>query len=348
MKKYTLPFIFIISTLKIFSQSPVTIEVNDIVDGGDSFIISTANPIGVFDIVTTGADITWDFSDLTPLQQDTIYWVDATDTDPSYFLLWFSSDIAEQFVQAFSTDSFSIEDVYNFYDRSADKFKQTGIAGTYLDIPIISSFDDDDIVLDFPVAYENIDSSTSGFSFDFLGLFSFTETRNRKNITDGWGTITTPYGTFNVVRLKSELQVEDVIESSGVEIPFSYASNEYKWLAKEMGVPVLQITTQVIAGTETVTRVAYQDSARIITGIQNVISEDDFLVYPNPATDRINISYSGSFITEIRIYDVSGKLIREYPYSNELNISDLEAGVYFVKLYSENKLIAQKKMIRVP
>lgn len=62
--------------------------------------------------------------------------------------------------------------------------------------------------------------------------------------------------------------------------------------------------------------------------------KNNFTVYPNPANDVINVSNLGNLeITKASITDVNGRIVKEVNSSFEtINISDLNAGVYFLKI----------------
>lgn len=63
-------------------------------------------------------------------------------------------------------------------------------------------------------------------------------------------------------------------------------------------------------------------------------------IYPNPASDILHIDFTSNIeASELRILDINGKLIRNvneiYP-SNQLNISDLKAGIYLIEMRAKN------------
>lgn len=73
--------------------------------------------------------------------------------------------------------------------------------------------------------------------------------------------------------------------------------------------------------------------------VDRTLSTDDFFknnfaVYPNPATDVINISNVNSLeISAATITDINGRIVKEFRSSIEsINISDLNSGVYFLKI----------------
>ena len=61
-------------------------------------------------------------------------------------------------------------------------------------------------------------------------------------------------------------------------------------------------------------------------------------VYPNPATDVLNISLSnGTSIETVNIYNVSGKLVNNTKLNgNQIDISQLNNGVYMVEVLTAN------------
>jgi hypothetical protein len=73
-------------------------------------------------------------------------------------------------------------------------------------------------------------------------------------------------------------------------------------------------------------------------------------LYPNPARDYINLQYSNSNTESIKdcsVYDISGKLmLRETGEVNQLNIANLQTGMYFIKVVGSGKVIYQGKFIK--
>jgi hypothetical protein len=71
--------------------------------------------------------------------------------------------------------------------------------------------------------------------------------RTRSSIADGWGVLTTPFGIFNTIRVKSVLIQDDSVhlDSLGVNIPLYREITQYKWLANGEGIPVLQVNVEL-------------------------------------------------------------------------------------------------------
>ncbi len=79
-----------------------------------------------------------------------------------------------------------------------------------------------------------------------------------------------------------------------------------------------------------------------------VITKDDITVYPNPATDVINIkSGKNNSKFNVSIYSTTGQLVvRSENNKGSINISDLTKGVYLVKIDQENARTVVKKIIK--
>jgi type IX secretion system substrate protein len=74
------------------------------------------------------------------------------------------------------------------------------------------------------------------------------------------------------------------------------------------------------------------------------ISESDLaniILYPNPVQDVLFIKTQEQIET-IKIYTLQGNLIKEATLVNEVNVSNLASGMYFIQLSSEGKTVTKK------
>ena len=79
------------------------------------------------------------------------------------------------------------------------------------------------------------------------------------------------------------------------------------------------------------------------TASNNEINNFEFEIYPNPVIDIINLTFENNFesIFKIEIYDTLGRLSftqNKFSTANKLslNISELERGIYILKLYNND------------
>jgi len=71
-------------------------------------------------------------------------------------------------------------------------------------------------------------------------------------------------------------------------------------------------------------------------------------IYPNPANDILTIVDSGRQINSIRIFDVTGGLMKSIDsqlVNHSIVIRDLKSGIYFIELYSNSTRISVKKFL---
>lgn len=81
------------------------------------------------------------------------------------------------------------------------------------------------------------------------------------------------------------------------------------------------------------------DDCTVITTFSNDIDSIAFSLYPNPASDFINIS-TIEVVNKVRVFDMTGRLVKDFSPNKSnlsLDISDLNKGVYLVQINSGNK-----------
>jgi hypothetical protein len=68
-------------------------------------------------------------------------------------------------------------------------------------------------------------------------------------------------------------------------------------------------------------------------------------MYPNPASDQINLAFSDDQIREISISDASGKILISNQISGltyQMDISGLPAGIYFIAVNNDSGRTVKK------
>jgi hypothetical protein len=71
----------------------------------------------------------------------------------------------------------------------------------------------------------------------------------------------------------------------------------------------------------------------------------EYSVYPNPIIDKLYISYYHAFEGKAIIYDLTGKEVYQKALqrsSNQLDLSELQKGIYFLSIISSNSSTTQK------
>ena len=82
----------------------------------------------------------------------------------------------------------------------------------------------------------------------------------------------------------------------------------------------------------------------------------EFMIYPNPAKDILNIKLSGVFnVSSMYIYDTTGKILLQDQVSNtqstptmtrQIDVSSFQSGIYFVKLIDNDREITRKLIVQ--
>ena len=82
----------------------------------------------------------------------------------------------------------------------------------------------------------------------------------------------------------------------------------------------------------------------VMSNISEIENSNYFTVFPNPATNELNIDAELSFINnQLKIYSISGRLENNYLIKGKkINISNLSKGVYFIEINDGTKLYYSK------
>jgi len=70
-------------------------------------------------------------------------------------------------------------------------------------------------------------------------------------------------------------------------------------------------------------------------------NQSDISIYPNPVIDKLFIQ-GLSNPTKISVYNVLGKLVLSKTTSSEINVDNLQSGIYIIKIVDEQKEIVKK------
>ncbi len=359
-------FLFCFSLHSLTAQ--ITIDQDDFADAGDTARMSVAvwNPLLNYSAADT--NYTWDFSSLqwqsqyvdeflNPLTTGTLYAITFSNTGINPY----RSNIAKAADNSLTTlpilSSVFTEGV-NFYYKTSSLYRQRGlgmkVSGFSTPVPMSHA----DTLYRFPMNYGNQDAAYSDYKVNVPNLGTYVHKQHRTNEVDGWGTLITPFGTFDVLRVKTEIQGSDSIYIDTLNGGFKVDNDiqrEYKWFGKNQFEPLLQINTQAgifgqFQGFEFVTKIVYRDSVRFLpTGIFDMAKDEiQFSVFPNPSNGSFFVSVPADLTSAtIKLTDISGRLIlqREMNMPTEqVNTEALAKGIYILTLQS-NRGTASKKLV---
>jgi len=347
------------------SYSQVVITHDDMPNVNEIYRLKLNTDIGNsdFDYTLSGQNFIWDIIDIdfTGERQDTFLKVSST---PLIYNIYFSNtqDTARKATIAcprnisLPVPGIDIKDIIFFYKESTDKYSEVGFGATINDIPMPIKYNKPDELYNFPITYGDKDTSYSRFNFNLPDYGYFGESKRRINHVDGWGILATEKGNFPVMRIKSQIDIEDTIfyEAYSQGFKFNRTETEYKWIGTQKGIPLLFVIERM----NTINMEVYD------TMFMNTASINDFLhttqlftVYPNPANDNITISTLIKENTglEILILDILGNTVMRKYFENiphgyfveRINIADLgvTSGTYYIKFKLKDSIIVNKIII---
>jgi hypothetical protein len=319
------------STLAAHAQTPISITRDDMPNTGDTLRVSQTVQLAGPSLNVRGANQTWNYAGLRPLTQRVTNYQSVGST-PTLLQLTFGTILsgANRATIATRYDLTTLQElglmvgsVYGFFNESASDYRQVGFGipiptgTTTIDAPVTyRNQQRQDVVYRFPVTYEKRDSSESEFAVDLTGTAYLRDQQKRVNTADAWGTLITPFGTFETLRVVSTLYTRDSVSVSGAPgvVVTRPVSREYKWLGKNQGIPLLQVTTQLVAGNEVVTSVVYRDIYRRSGGVlatNNTLAEKTLAAYPNPlpATADLRLVLPEAGAVTLTATDLAGRLL---------------------------------------
>ncbi len=332
----------------------IIVSDSDMTLPGDIIITSTGLNIDFVNYEETGENYFWDFSQLIPVSQAVDTFIGITDV-PFLVALYFGdkSNLVKKDNNTIPIPDFPITKQYSFLKNTSSSYNNAGVMYTISGIPIPLKYNSPDILYRFPIEYGNTGSSFAEYAFGADNFGFISKEISRTNTVDGWGTITTPYGTFEVLRLKSDVVELDsiYIDSLGMGAPLYREYTEYSWLGKNHKIPLLKITSSFGGAI-----VTYLDSLRFPSAINDklISFNNEIIVFPNPTTDFVNISLELFSLSDIivDIFDVNGNLVAnkimhsQMPGKVDVKMNmqqiGLKSGVYFLKITIDNKQIVKR------
>jgi hypothetical protein len=286
MKTTNLIFYCVLIVNAIYGQ--VTVNNNDMPIPGDTLYYTQHIGTLPADPTNTGPNFTWDYSALYGNNQRLDSFIAVTSA-PLFSVATFNNplDPLHKATVALKTHApqigigslspITFQDFYTFYRNKPTEFAIVGVAATVsingstpANLP--AKYSNLDILYKFPLIFGNYDSSLSSYKFDLGASGYFSEKRFRKNWVDGYGSLTTPFGTFNTIRVKSFSEIEDTVYFNNFPLKFKRYETVYSWLAPGFHGPLLRITYNSLSANNPGTPSAeYFDFNKLLNSIKSVL-----------------------------------------------------------------------------
>ncbi len=331
----------------------------------DSVLMTTVTAPTTTAQTVNGANQTWNESSLSGIESYQKF-VAPLSTPPLLAIQFLTSDFALNLTGGFG-GGFSVTEGYEYYNYNATntrlEIKGTGFSITPptspIGIPISAVYDNADVIYRFPVTYGDADSSVSNYTTNINIPISGTITINadiirhqkRVNHVDAWGSMTTPAGTFNVLRVASNLTRVDSVVSTFITQGFPSNTTEYKWLANGKKIPILQINEN--NNTATVTNATFWGAAPAPASTNNVaLTKNSVSLFPNPTIENTTIQYEVINETPVDIFitTMDGKTVAEFHFANKqkgvhkeyVPVQNLPKGLYQVSCKAGKDVLSAK------
>ena len=205
----------------------------------------------------------------------------------------------------------------------------------------------------------------AGELFDSIRI---TYTVRLDNLVDGWGTLKTPSGDYNSLRIKSSLNTSFKFEGKNnsfpiwvsvptsslpIPLPQNQLDVSYIWLS-ETGKYFLAEATMVTDTPTSQAEFRYQIPKPFASGLLDVAQNTVRLkTYPNPANEELTIDLANpeAQILLVDLYDITGKLVQHVAVEANsgnntltLPVSSVNNGLYTLHI-SGNKLNAYSRVM---
>ena len=223
---------------------------------GDTARYSNALASSVGNYTVTGANYNWNFSTLVPTGQAVRKFLASTSTP--YFFYFLPPQFGEKTLDSLPIpaipglgSTISIKNIYSFYRKTPIIGTTTSFDARRIRTNLIRhsswrNITDNDELYQFPLNYLDRDSSTFNLTTPTSTLIPFTYKKRGYRITkaDGWGSITTPYGTANCLRVVTTQYSIDTIKINALPAPFNkfgfrITERKYQWLTIRRKNPLL-------------------------------------------------------------------------------------------------------------
>lgn len=344
MKLFLLGFLSI-SAFCLNAQ--ITVTSTDFASASDEVYISSSNQFSL-DYATTGANHTWDFSSLVSNSQALRRFGPMSEVTGLPFFIYGTLASAPYKASYFLPSSLPIDqlgsliqiplsDVRQFTKKSTTALTLLGFSMAVSGTAIPAKSDTIETQYALPLTYGSSNTSRGYTKLDMNPYFTaeWRQHRNRVTTVDGWGSITTPYGTFQALRVKHVIAESDSFNYNGLWIPLSLPiSTEYEWWTTGEKVPVLKATINSVGGSSQVTGVEFKNNQ--IVGLDEV-SVIEATLFPNPTIGFFKVQFS-EVPKQIQILDLQGKVVLEDKNPSlfkEYDIQSLDPGMYFLNVMGE-------------
>jgi hypothetical protein len=194
------------------------------------------------------------------------------------------------------------------------------------------------------ITYGNSIEHSSSYRYNILSANTYDVIHiDFISTADAWGTITTPAGTVNALRIYTTETYYDSSYVNGVGIQNSMipGSYYYEWFTKNLGWPVLTIKYNTYIDDSDFKYVSYSSDLSGASTVTDLSQKKQIQIFPNPANDKITLNLSNINESDITltIFNIMGiKVLSESISQNRevVNLNGICPGIYTIQIKSNN------------
>lgn len=359
MKNTLFLCIFLIMSAKITAQ--ISLAVGDFANAGDTVRLSQM-PASNLDFVSTGANYTWDFSSLTASTQSLkeytpigfgSFLILAT-YGPfvgSYAATYFNLTTELPIDQLSAFLPIQISDLSQYTKRANSGITSIGYSINVQGQGVPFKSDTIETRYSLPLTFGDVHDSR-GYTFVDLNPaadIKYIQHRQRHTEVDGWGTVTTPLGTFPALRVRHDIHEIDSIyqtffgTGSWIATP-AIDRTEYEWWTNGKKEYLLKVVASNFNGNQNISSIEFQQQ---YLGLDAGLTEltNELVLYPNPVEDLCFFE-SNVAVNEVVFYNQMGAKVSTSSFNGVQNawmdMHDLSPGVYTCQLHTNKGVIVRK------
>jgi Secretion system C-terminal sorting domain len=294
-------------------------------------------------MLTANAQLTFSFEESEGFETGSIvgqsdFWGIFTDTDPMYV----SEENSTEGINALKfeapvTDGIEYTGGYLYFNNPYTNFSVSqDILGTSIS----------ETANDFTITGLYYNSTTQTYTTASILYFYY----GSGGLYVFYGDGTTDYeliGSFDPevwMNVKTVYDVDTASISYYINDELVYTSDFYD--GEGVAVNMMQYITGAGDSAWYIDNIVVQDES--VAAVKSVAAKG-ISVYPNPATDVINVANGDALLSSITVADVNGRVVKNASFSSvteaQVNIADLASGVYVVTIHSD-KGTTTKKVVK--
>ncbi len=354
-------FLCILLILSAKTKAQISLAVGDFANAGDTVRLSQMTNSNL-DFVSTGTNYTWDFSSLTASTQSlkeytpigfgsflilATYGPFAGSYAATYFNL--TTELPIDQLSAFLP--IQISDLSQYTKRANSGITSIGYSINVQGQGVPFKSDTIETRYSLPLTFGDVHDSR-GYTFVDLNPaadIKYIQHRQRHTEVDGWGTVTTPLGTFPALRVRHDIyEIDSIYQTffgtgSWIGTP-AIDRTEYEWWTNGKKEYLLKVVASNFNGNQNISSIEFQQQ---YLGLDAGLTEltNELVLYPNP-TEDLCFFESNLAVNDVIFYNQMGEKVATSSFNGVQNawmdMHDLSPGVYTCQLHTNKGVIVRK------